>query len=188
MCLPPDDRVPPGKIGMESMNRTDLFLECYKYDPLQKSYMWMRRIGSLVLMVLGVLVALGSFYIQIIRDNQFYPVPTFFSTVFVIFTVLYFIIGFNLTSDICLDKEYLYVDFFFKRKRARLDDIMEVKKVLTPTFRKKSAFVILFREGLTPFHRFYGWIFGRSFYPGVYVNGSISDRHKLERSLKLKAF
>jgi len=68
------------------------------------------------------------------------------------------------------------------QKEARLEDIIEVKKI-SAMFREPD-FVILFSKGLTPFHRIYGLGYGSGFYPGVYVNHSISDRDELEGVLK----
>jgi hypothetical protein len=153
----------------------------FQYNSTDKVYWWLGIIGSLVLLTSGLAIVAGSIYIQI-RDRQFYPVPAFFPPIFTLFALIHFITMFNLKPNIYLNEEYLFVDFFFKLRWARLDDIVAVKPVLVPS--KKQSFVILFKEGLTPFHRIYGGIYGRSFHPGVYVGGSISGRDELERLMK----
>jgi hypothetical protein len=157
------------------------YLKCYKYDFSMKVSKWMRVLISAALAVFGLLFIFGAFYVQAIREKQFSLFLTSFSVIYAGFSVVGFIIAFNLTPDICVDKDYLYINFFFKQKKVKLNNIIKVKRVVVPT--RKQSFVVLFKDGLTPFHRIYGWIYGRSFYPGVYVGASISDRDELERLL-----
>lgn len=154
---------------------------CFKYDPLAKSYMWLGRLLSMFLMAIGLFFAAGAFYVQIFREHQFASALTIFTTVSVILSMSHFILTWNYAPDICISEENLYVNFFFKQKRVKLGNLVGVKRIFTPTLRKKGGFILLFKEGLTPFHRIYGWIFGRSFHPGIVVLSSISDRDELER-------
>lgn len=155
---------------------------CYEYGCFMKFWSWLGVIGSIVLLISGLFFVFTAFYVQAVREKQFILFLTLFSTAYAIISIVGFILMSNLTPDICIDEEYLYVSFFFMQKRARLDDIVKIKRVLVPA--RKQSFVILFREGLTPFHRLYGWVYGRSFYPGIYVRGSISDKDELENLLR----
>ena len=151
---------------------------CYKYGFPMKISKWIRITISIILIIFGLFFIFGAFYVQVIREKQFSLFLTSISVAYMSFSVLSFIIAFNLTPDICIDQEYLYVNFFFGQKRVELRNITGIKKVFVPA--RKQSFIILFKDGLTPFHRIYGWIYGRSFYPGVYVGASISDRDELE--------
>lgn len=157
-------------------------LRIYKYEPLAKTYAWLGIIGSGVLMISGLVFVFAAFYVQAIREKEFSWFLTLFSVSYALFSMLFFVVVSHLYSTIYVDKEYLYVNFFFKRKCARLEDIVKVKSAVTPA--RRQSFVVLFKKGLTPFHRVYGWIFGSSFYPGVYVADSIDDRDDLERLLR----
>jgi cytochrome b subunit of formate dehydrogenase len=157
-------------------------LRTYKYDPLRRAYSWLGIIGSAVLMISGLVFVFGAFYVQAVREKQFSWFLTAFATTYALFSIFFFVTVSNLYSNVYIDREYLYVDFFFRRKQARLDDIVRLKSVPTPAHRQ--SFVILFRKGLTPFHRIYGWFLGRSFFPGVYVSSSIDNIEELEGLLR----
>lgn len=153
--------------------------KCYRCSLLRKSMVWFERIAMIFFLLPCALVMLvGSIYVQF-RDGQFYPVPTFFPIIFCSIAIVLFITKFNLESDICVNREYLFVDFFFHRTHARLNDIVGVRRI--PLFFTDSQpFVILFREGLTPYHRLIGLLYGHSHYRGIYVDGKISNREELE--------
>src|SRR5690606_14067072 len=168
--------------GEHKVMGSNTFFRVYKYDPLMRAYAWLGIIGSGVLMMAGLVLVFGAFYVQAIREKQFSWFLTIFSAGCALSSIMFFVMMSNLYSNIYVDKEYLYVYFFFKRKQARLKDIVMVKSVLTPSH--QQSFVVLFKKGLTPFHRIYGLIFGSSFYPSVYVGGSIDDRDDLENLFK----
>lgn len=156
-------------------------MKCYKYDSLTKSYTWLGIAGGAILAIAGILLIAVAFYVQVVREQQFIPTLTIFSLGFATFSLVQFSLMANLKPDICLDSNQLYIRFFFTQKSARLEDIVAVKRVVIPS--RTQSFVILFQKGLTPFHRLYGWIYGYSFCPGIYVGGSISDKDELERVL-----
>ena len=126
--------------------------------------------------------------VQVFRDRLFSPALTIFPTIFVIFSTTHWILTWNYAPDICISEEYLYVNFFFKQMRVRLNNLVGIKKIITPSLRKKGSIVLLFQEGLTPFHRLYGGMFGRSFHQGIIVLDSISNRGELERILRTHMF
>ena len=156
-------------------------VKCYKYGPFGKAITLMRVMASIFLLIFGLFFVVTAFYVQAFREQQFSLFLTAFSLISALLSVLFFIGLSHLTPNIYIDRENIYVYFFFRKTQARLEDIIAIRKVLTPVGRK--SFVILFEKGLTPFHRFYGRIFGSSFYPGIYVNSSISDKDDLERLL-----
>jgi hypothetical protein len=156
---------------------------CYDYDSLAKAYIWLGIIGSVIFVLASLFFVCGVFYVQFIREKQFSFFLTSFSLAFAIFSILFFVTIFNLKTKICVDEHYLYVNFFFTQKSARLEDIISVKRVFTPA--RKQSLIVVFKRGLTPVHRIYGWIYGHSICPGVYVGGSISDRDELERLLNM---
>src|SRR5688572_25052429 len=104
-------------------------MRCYKYKGLKKISIWVERAVATFLAMVGLLAGGRIIYFQIIGEEELNPAITIIALGFIAFAFFVFIYFFNLRSDICLDEHHLYVRFFMVQKEARLEDIIEVKKI-----------------------------------------------------------
>jgi len=81
-----------------------------------KFWSWLGVIGTFIILICGILFVFGAFYVQVIREKQFSLFLTIFSMASAIISIVGFILMSNLTPDICIDGEYLYVNFFSNKK------------------------------------------------------------------------
>lgn len=87
-------------------------------------------------------------------------------------------------QDIWLDEEGLLVEFLWKKVRVKWEEIIDVKPAWGFLGQKNKRPMIVMVNGLTPFHRAYGVVYGLSIKPGFVIFSSISDFQVLKETIQ----
>ncbi len=91
-------------------------------------------------------------------------------------------------QDIWVDEEGLQIEFLWRKIRVRWVDLIETKAVLGSWLApEKNRPLIVLVNGLTPFHRIFGVLYGLSIKPGFVIYPSISDFQILKETIQLHA-
>jgi hypothetical protein len=91
------------------------------------------------------------------------------TTIFLLVAVYYY-------QDVSIDDDGLLIEFLWKRLRINWADVIEVKPVWVYSFApEKIRPVVVIVNGLTPFHRVLGVLYGLSIKQSCVITQSISD-------------
>ena len=83
-----------------------------------------------------------------------------------------------------MDGEGLEIEFLWRKVRVRWLDIIEIKAVWGSLGQEKNRPLIVLVNGLTPFHRIFGVLYGLSIKPGFVIFPSISDFRELKETIQ----
>jgi hypothetical protein len=87
-------------------------------------------------------------------------------------------------QDIWVDEEGLLIEFLWKKIRVKWEEIIEVKPAWGFLGPEKNRPLIVLVNGLTPFHRSFGVIYGLSTKSGFVIFSSISDFQMLKETIQ----
>jgi len=92
---------------------------------------------------------------------------------------------FNLYPDVFTDLEGISISFMLNRCKISWDDILSVD---TRGFFYRRT--VITAHKITPFHRVYGWLYGRWFQPSFLIGDTLENRDELieeiERNIRLR--
>lgn len=86
-------------------------------------------------------------------------------------------------TDLEVDENGLLVEFLWKKLRISWSRVIQIKPLFGIRTRKLGIYVV-FVEGLTPFHLFYGLIYGFSLRPAFILWSTVNDFGVLKMILK----
>lgn len=99
-----------------------------------------------------------------------------FPTPFILFAAYFF-------TDLEVDNEGLLVDFFWKKLRIPWNKIIQIKPLFGLRIKKTGMYIVIV-DGLTPFHRFYGLLYGFTLKPAFILSGSVSNFEVLKNDIE----
>ena len=145
---------------------------------------WFMRVFN-VLGILTPLYFMGSFFITAFQTGN--PVSNLIWLVVVLRAVLigvFLILTANYFCEITADKDGLWITFMWKKIRVRWQNIVEIKPTIFNIGGGATQSWIVLVNGLTPFHRLYGLMYGLSLLPGFVVGLPISNSEELLKLMK----
>ena len=101
-----------------------------------------------------------------------------------IFIMIIMLVTAYFFQDIWVDEEGLQIEFLWKKIRVKWEEIIEVKPAWGFLGSKKNRPLIVLVNGLTPFHRAFGVIYGLSTKPGFVIFSSINDFQILKENIQ----
>ena len=104
-------------------------------------------------------------------------VVTIFLSLFMMIPIL---VSAYFWQDIWVDEEGLLVEFLWKKIRVRWIDIIETETAWGFLGRKENRSWVVMVNGLTPFHRMFGVLYGLSLQPAFVIDSSIRDFQALK--------
>ena len=117
----------------------------------------------------------NNFWAVIVDDIVFSPL------IFIVLLTSTYYFG----QDVLVDEEGLQIEFLWKKMRVRWVDIIETKATFGSLFAsEKNCPLIILVNGLTPFHRIFGVLYGLSIKPGFVIFPSISDFQGLKENIQ----
>lgn len=86
-------------------------------------------------------------------------------------------------QDVQVDKEGLIIDFLWKKLHVPWDKVIQIKPLLGIRGGKQTINVVIV-DGLTLFHRLYGFLYGFSLKPAFILWPTVSDYQVLENDIE----
>lgn len=137
---------------------------------------WFKRIFAVLAFVYPTYLLLTS-----TSSNALTRIAEVFLALFVMVVLL---ITAYFYQDIWADEEGLQIEFLWRKIRVRWVDVVDVKPVWGFLGQKDKRPVIVLVNGLTPFHRSFGVIYGLSLKPGFVIFSSINDFQILKEQIQ----
>ena len=101
-----------------------------------------------------------------------------------LFTMAVLLITAYFFQNIWVDEEGLQIEFLWRKIGVRWADIADIKPAWGFLGQKDKRPVIVLVNGLTPFHRTFGVIYGLSIKPGFVIFPSINDFQILKEQIQ----
>lgn len=86
-------------------------------------------------------------------------------------------------TDLEVDENGLLVEFLWKKLRIPWNKVLQIKPLLGLRLKKQGIYVVIV-EGLTPFHRLYGLIYGFSLKPAFVLWSTVNDFEVLRTDIE----
>ena len=122
---------------------------------------------------------------QLLTSTSNYALIRIIEVFLALFMMMVLLVTAYFFQDIWVDVESLQIEFLWRKYRVLWEDIIEIKYAgglwLAPE--KKRPLVVLV-NGLTPFHRVFGFIYAFSAKPGFVIFPSISDFQALTNNIR----
>jgi len=147
-----------------------------------KHIRWFKNIIVILAFVYPVYFFLKSIYG--INPNSLTEISV--NIIIAFFMMVTFLVGpYYFGQDVLVDEEGLQIEFLWKKMRVQWTDIIETKTTFGSWFApEKNRPLIILVNGLTPFHRIFGVLYGLSIKPGFVIFPSISDFEILINEIK----
>ena len=152
---------------------------------IMKLFKILFSIGAIVFLIRILLLLLAFVWggDRSLNDLIKVSVSAIFAAAFIVNAIL---IAAYYFPDIDTDDEGLLVEFFWRRIRVSWNDVIELKPVFMygiPSFGRPVPVVVLTKK-LTPFHRFYGLLYGFSTKPAFIIQPAISEFELLKTNVE----
>ena len=132
---------------------------------------------------------LPVFFISIILStwfkNPILPIDNLLGLLFilVVFLIISFLLVAYFYTDLEVDENGLLVEFMWKKLRIPWNKVLQIKPLLGIKLRKRGISVVIV-DGLTPFHRLYGLIYGFSLKPAFILWPIVSNYEVLKNDIE----
>jgi hypothetical protein len=137
-------------------------------------------IFGFVLPIFMVSVFLPRFII----DPDF-PIDGFLALIrILIFSPICSLIAAYFFTDLDVDENGLLIEFLWKKLRVPWNKVLQIKPLFGIQNKKHGLYVVIV-EGLTPFHRLYGLIYGFSLKPAFILWPTINDFEVLKNDIEI---
>ena len=151
---------------------------------IPKYFHWFRNI-------LGVFAFVYPLYILLTTilgtppNNRFTEISTaLFSFLFLFLMMMWILVISYFLQDIWVDEEGLLVEFLWRKIRVRWVDVIETKIAWGFLGSEQNRPLIVLVNGLTPFHRIFGVLYGLSIKPGFVISVSNSEYQVLKKTIQ----
>lgn len=136
---------------------------------------WFRRSFSI----------LAFFYpVYIIIVFVLHHAPPFISMIFpVLLGTICTLVAAYFFQDVWVDEEGLIIEFLWAKLHVPWDRVLQIKPLFGALGRKQGVSVVIV-DGLTPFHRLYGLIYGFSSKPAFVLWPTLSNYRVLKSDLE----
>ena len=137
-----------------------------------------------VLGILTPLYFLGNSFIIAFQTGNLVSTPIWLIIILrAVFIGIFLILTANYFCEITADKNGLWVAFMWKKIHIRWQNIVEIKPTIFNIGSRTQSWIVL-TNGLTPFHRLYGLMYGLSPLPGFVFGLPIDNSDELLKLIK----
>lgn len=157
----------------------------YSYGRVNQIGPILFAILSLLCFVAGIFFLAGFFhFISESKGDEAVQMFFIFVGLSIWSPVIYIFIGY-LFSNIKTDNNGLYVNFLFRTHFVKWEDVLDIRPMKffgIPTFGTTN--IIVLKQGLTPFHRLYGIVYGSTFKPSFCISSQMRGYIELKHEIK----
>jgi len=158
-----------------------MILEQYSHP---KYIQWSKNVLAILAFVCSLYFLLIAIS-RLISNNIFEGVAEIAFSFFLLISIL--VGAYYFGQDVWINEEGLQIEFLWRIMKVQWVDIIETKMIWGSFGKEKNRPLIVLVNGLTPFHRVFGVLYGLSIKPGFVIFPSISNFLKLREIIQLHA-
>jgi hypothetical protein len=157
----------------------------YRHTLSGRAKVWYLRVSGVLAAI--IFSGMGLFFVigPILVYGQLWVGGICLGLWAIIFSWTLCFLFFNLYPDVSTDLEGISISYMLRRRKILWDDVMRIETRGALYHR-----TVVTARKITPFHRLYGWLYGRWFQPSFLISDWLEDRDELveeiERNIRLR--